>query len=221
MSMDADADGDSAAIHIRDVLSPRRWTLWQQRPRLIAYVAFVELIVGVSTTRAAITPVALRDVVIFGALAGMGVLQAELGRRVERMRRLMSGTPHVNLTSVWTFAGVLLLPPALVTALVAILYAHLATRSLYRIRRVPPFRTIFNAALVVISCHSTAAALPHLGIADMHGDLDSGWRGIGAVALAVGVYFLVESVIVIPGLTITSWSWTAILGGWGDNLLEI
>jgi UPF0716 family protein affecting phage T7 exclusion len=141
MSMDGIGTADRAADRIRDARSPRRWTLRHQRPRLILYCVVVECIAVVATVGSAIAvPTRLRDVGIFAALAGLGVLQAELGRQVERVRRLVSDTPHINLTSVWTFAGVLLLPPALVAALVAILYLHLAARSLYGIPRVPPFR---------------------------------------------------------------------------------
>jgi diguanylate cyclase (GGDEF)-like protein len=220
--MDGDLHADRAVVRIRDVLSPRRWTLWQQRRRLIFYFFFVGLIVVLTTAHSATaTQLTSRELVTFGALAGMGTLQAELGRQIERLRRLMSGTPHVNLTSVWTFAGVLLLPPVLVTALIAVLYLHLGTRSLYRIRRVPPFRTILNGGLVVISCQLAHLVLARLGLATMYAAQDHGWRSVGILAVTVAAYFLIETITVIPMLTIPSWSFQAVLGGWGDNLLEI
>lgn len=135
--MDAASEAERAVVRIRAAFSPHRWSLWKQRPRLILYCLVVEIVAVLVTVSTAISvPAATCDVVVLAALACLGVLQAELGRKVERVRRLVSDTPHINMTSVWTFAGVLLLPPALAGALVAILYLHLATRSLYRIRRV-------------------------------------------------------------------------------------
>jgi hypothetical protein len=146
--MDGARPAQPRAGRIRGVLNPAHWTLWQQRGSLIFYCFLVEPVALAATVWAAVAvPARGWDLAVFGVLTCLGVLQAELGRKIERVRRLVSDTPHINLTSVWTFAGVLLLPPALVTALIAVLYLHLATRSLARIKRVPPFRTTLNAAL--------------------------------------------------------------------------
>jgi diguanylate cyclase (GGDEF)-like protein len=137
------------------------------------------------------------------------------------MRRRVHGPPYINMTSVWTFAGVLLLPPVLVAVLVAVLYAHLATRSWYRLRQVPPFRTILNATLVVLTCYSAAFVLAASGVGDMSAALTSGWRGITAVVLAAVTYFAVAAITIIPALTITTRSVKALFGSVGDNLLEV
>ena len=151
--MDGARPAEPRVGRIRGALFPAHWALWRQRGSLVFYCFLVESVALVATVwTASEVPVREWDLVVFGVLAVLGVLQAELGRQIERVRRLVSDTPHINLTSVWTFAGVLLLPPALVTALVAVLYLHLATRSLARMKRVPPFRTTLNATLVVITC---------------------------------------------------------------------
>ncbi|WP_370971915.1 diguanylate cyclase [Amycolatopsis sp. cg9] len=220
--MDGARPAERHAARIRGALNPARWTLWRQRRSLVFYCFLVESVALVATVRtAAVVPVRAWDLAVFGVLAGLGVLQAELGRQVERVRRLVSDTPHINLTSVWTFAGVLLLPPALVTALIAILYTHLATRSLARIKRVPPFRTTLNATLVVITCYAAEVVLHRLGVPDMYTALTSGWRGVTAIALAAAAYFLVSAITILPALTITTRSVKAFFGGLGDNLLEV
>jgi diguanylate cyclase (GGDEF)-like protein len=199
-----------------------RWTLWRQRGSLICYVFLVESAALVATVWTAVSvPVRHWDLAVFAILSVLGVLQAELGRQIERVRRLVSDTPHINLTSVWTFAGVLLLPPALGAALVVVLYVHLASRSLARIKRVPPFRTALNATLVVITCYSAEFVLHRLGVPDMYTALTSGWRGVTAIALAAGTYFLVAAITIVPALTITKRTVKAFFGGLGDNLLEV
>ncbi|MCU1681934.1 MAG: diguanylate cyclase [Amycolatopsis sp.] len=222
MSMDGVDTADRGMGRIRDALSPRRWNLAEQRRRFIVYCLLIESVAVAGTVTAAITvPTRTRDIVVFLALAGLGVLQAELGRQVERVRRLVSDTPHINLTSVWTFAGVLLLPPALVTALIVILYLHLATRSLYRIKKVPPFRVVFNASLVIVTCHATQFVMARTGIPTLYAALGDVWPGVGVIVLAAAVYFLVGAVTVLPGLKITTRSFAALFGGWGDNVLEV
>ncbi|MEU4246676.1 GGDEF domain-containing protein [Amycolatopsis sp. NPDC026612] len=200
----------------------RAWALWRQRRSLIAYCFFVESVAAAATVATSIaSPPARRHLLFLGLLVALGVVQAELGRKVERMRRRVHGPPYINMTSVWTFAGVLLLPPALVAVLVAVLYAHLATRSWYRLRQVPPFRTILNATLVVLTCYSAASVLAATGVGDMSAALTSGWHGITAVALAAVTYFAVAAFTIIPALTITTRSVKALFGSVGDNLLEV
>ncbi|GAA1973826.1 GGDEF domain-containing protein [Amycolatopsis minnesotensis] len=209
------------ALPIRDVLSPHRWALWTQRLRLIAYAIAVEAVALATTVIVAPrVPVSHSEVALLGALAAMGVLQAELGRQVERVRRRVNGTPHINLTSVWTFAGVLMLPAPLVAALVAVLYWHLAVRSWYRLRRVPAFRTVLNASVVVLTCYSAKLVLAVAGLHGVRDALDGGWRGAGIVALTVVTYFVAGAVLILPALNTTSLSVKALLGGWVDNMLE-
>jgi diguanylate cyclase (GGDEF)-like protein len=220
--MDGARPAEPRVGRIRGALFPAHWALWRQRGSLVFYCFLVESVALVATVwTAAEVPVRGWDLVVFGVLAVLGVLQAELGRQIERVRRLVSDTPHINLTSVWTFAGVLLLPPALVTALVAVLYLHLATRSLARMKRVPPFRTTLNATLVVITCYSAEFVLARLGVGDMYAALTSGWRGVTAISLAAVTYFLVSAITIVPALTITKRTIKAFFGGLGDNLLEV
>ncbi|SDY05688.1 diguanylate cyclase (GGDEF) domain-containing protein [Amycolatopsis xylanica] len=219
--MTDDGAAGRAPAHIRDVLFPGRWALWQQRRGLVGYCLLAEAAAVVLTVRAAVTTVpTARDLVVLATLAGMGILQAELGRQVERVRRRVNTTPHINMTSVWTFAGVLLLPAALVAALVAVLYLHLAVRSWYRLRRVPPFRTVFNASLVTLTCHAASAVLVLAGVPAMGAVLDAGWRGVVAVVLAGVVYFAVGALVALPGLTVEKRTVQALFGGWADNALE-
>jgi diguanylate cyclase (GGDEF)-like protein len=222
--VDDEGSEPDTEMRIRNpIVPPSRWALWAQRPSLIAYCLLVECLAVLATLlTAGHFPVRPREVVIFGALAAMGITQAELGRQVERVRRRVNGTPHINMTSVWTGAAVLLLPPVLVALLVAVLYAHLAVRSWYRLRRVPAFRTVFNASLVILTCYAAKAALVLTGLGDIRHAIDIGWSGAGGVALALATYFVAGALLAIPGLnTEGKYTWQVLFGGWADNLLEL
>ncbi|RZS39115.1 diguanylate cyclase (GGDEF)-like protein [Herbihabitans rhizosphaerae] len=161
------------------------------------------------------------QLVLFVALAALGVLQAELGRHVERARRRLSGGPHVTMSSVWTFAAVLVLPPGLAGALTAILYLHLGLRSWYRLRRVPPFRTINNACCVILSCYAAAAVLFASGIDDMHSAIQSGWPGVLAVLGAMLAQFGVNAVAILPARNEIGRTPHELFGDWADNGLDL
>jgi len=211
-----------AVLRIRDlVCAPRNWVLWQQRASLICYCLLVEAVaVTVTVLTGMATPIRLGSLVMLVALAGMGIMHAELSRQVERLRRRVNATPHINMTSVWTFAGVLLLPRPLVAVLVAALYAHLALRSWYRLQRVPVFRTVFNASLAMLTCYAAGGVLTALGSAGIRDAVARGWAGAPVIVAAGVTYFLVGALVALPGLTITNWSPRVLFGNWMDNLLE-
>ena len=223
MIVDDEHSVTSPVVRIRDRIVPAsRWSLWHQRPSLIAYCLFTELLAVAATLFfAGIPPVRPRDLLIVGALAAMGITQAELGRQVERVRRRVNGTPHINMTSVWTGSAVLLLPPALVAVLVAVLYTHLALRSWYHLRRVPAFRTVFNASLVILTCYAAKAALVVTGVGDIRRAIDLGSSGAAGVAVALVAYFVTGALLAVPGLdTAGKRTFQSLFGGWADNFLE-
>jgi diguanylate cyclase (GGDEF)-like protein len=124
----------------------------------------------------------------------------ELSRHVERVRRRFNDTPHVNLTSVWTFSAALVLPPVLTPVVVAVLYVHLFWRSWYRVRGVRPYRLVFTASTVVLSSHTAWS------IRDLFAPSDLGsWNQASVVlvvALAVVAYSAVNSGLVAVAITL-------------------
>jgi diguanylate cyclase (GGDEF)-like protein len=201
-------------------LDVRRWALWSQRPRLIGYCLLIELVAVVLTLSGPITSGPSHDLRIFGVLAGMGVVQAEISRQIERVRRQISVTPHINMTSVWTFAAVLLLPAPYITAVVAVLYLHSAIRIWHRLRRVPTFRIVFNASLVVVTCLAARWILMALGFPGLSIAMHQGSAGLAPVAVCAAGYFAIGAVIALPGLNLDSHSWKALFGSLNDNVLE-
>lgn len=206
----------------RDVLvAPRRWALWRQGPRVIVYCLLSEVVAVVLTLRPFPVAVDRRTLLILVVLLVLGVVQSETGRRVERIRRRVSGTPHINMTSVWTFAGVLLLPPPLLAVLVGGLYAHLAARSWYRLQRVPVSRTISNAAIILLSCYAAQAVLRVSGSEDVRAAFSAGWAGTFAIAAAGATFFVVNALLVLPARREIGRTPEALFGTWSDNGLEV
>jgi diguanylate cyclase (GGDEF)-like protein len=188
---------------------------------VILYCLVSEVVTVVLTLRP--SPVAMdrRTLLILATLLVFGVVQSETGRRVERIRRRVSGTPHINMTSVWTFAGVLLLPPLLLAVLVGGLYGHLAIRSWYRLQRVPASRTVSNAAIILLSCYAAQAVLRLAGLDDVRSAVARGWGGTFAIAAAGVTFFVVNALLVLPARREVGHTPAALFGSWSDNGLEV
>jgi diguanylate cyclase (GGDEF)-like protein len=87
----------------------------------------------------------------FGLLLLGSIVYLEAASGIERIREVAAeGTPYVHLLTVWLFAGVLLLPPPLLCALIALGYLHSWAR-VYRFRALV-HRKVFSAATVVLGC---------------------------------------------------------------------
>ena len=95
-----------------------RWPVWGLPPNLLAAILLVE-----------VTAVGLLAIVVpqegfgtsaqwsvAGALAGLGVLHTEAVLRVEQTRRRIGSEHHIDMTSVWFFAGALVLPAVVLGA---------------------------------------------------------------------------------------------------------
>src|SRR6266540_6061866 len=110
------------------VVHPRDWALRAAPRGVLPYYLGTEL---TAITLAVSWPgpgAITADWVRFAALVLLGVAQAEFSRGTEKIRRYFAGVPHVNMTSVWIYAGALLLPPLLAVLLTTAIYGHLWLR---------------------------------------------------------------------------------------------
>ncbi|MET8853577.1 GGDEF domain-containing protein [Amycolatopsis sp. NPDC004625] len=215
-------DARVAKVRLGRVLAPpARWALWRQGPRVVGYGLVTEAVAVVLALRPVPQAVDRRTLLVLGALLLLGVAQAETGRRVERNQRRVSAGPHINMTSAWTFAGVLLLPPLLLAALVGGLYLHLALRSWYRLPRVPAWRTVNNAAIILLSCHAAQGVLRLTGVEDIRAAITRGGAGAAAVVAAAVTFFVVNALLVLPARHEVGRTPLALFGTWSDNGLEL
>ena len=201
----------------------RRWALWSLPRRLVALVVSVDAVAVALIVYAIVTDSATSaDLVRFSLLVLLSVAYIEVSRQIEFQRRLIAaGSSHVDVTSVWLFAGALILPPSLAVIAVVASFAHLWARSWSRVDGARPYRAVYSAAAVTLTCFAVSTMLRHIDPAGVFGS--SPVVAAGLIALSICVYRVVNrSVIAIAVIASTGASWRATLvGRWSDHALEL
>jgi hypothetical protein len=175
-------------------LVPTRWNLWSLRPRALAYVLTVDVL-AVAIVAAAFVwrPTDGRDWLVVGLLFAGAAVHAEAARHIERIRITRTDRPFIDLKSMWTFAGLLLvhLGPALV--LVAATFAYWWIRNE---QHPPPHRWIFSWATVVLGTAAAALVLLHMDKSTLL-TAAAGPKGLVLIALAALVRWTVNHGLVV------------------------
>jgi len=193
----------------RDVrfVRPSAWNLWTvPRPFLVLVLAVNAAAVLVIVLTSRLFPVTRAGLGTFAVLAGLSVVHLEVNRRIERMRELATeGRTYVDLKSIWSFAGLLMLPPSLVAALIVLTYAH----SWFRVGDdILPHRWVFSAATVVLGSAAGGMVLTMLHPAAYPG-LVPGWIGVVLATAAAVARWAVNSLLVFAAMplmdAVTSW----------------
>lgn len=188
-------------------LSPGRrpslthWAVWGLPSRLIAAVLLVECTaVALMLADVVARPVTTPSFPVIALLVGMAVAHTEITLGVERMRRRVAGTPHIDLSSVWTFAAALLLPPVWASAVVLVIYLHLWFR-VSRPTRVPVHRVVFTTSTVILAVHAAEATMNY-------SRLEVGQfgtpQGLFVVVLALLAYTTVNTCLVIGAIVMSA-----------------
>jgi diguanylate cyclase (GGDEF)-like protein len=173
---------------------------------VLAYLVAVEvgalIVIAVTANSVPITGQAL---FWFGLLVFGEIAHLEAARGIERIRELgAEGRPHMHLQSIWIFAALLLLPPPLVAAVIAVSYTHSWVR-VYR-RRSVLHRKVFSAASVILACAAAGVVL-QVGtggrLAPYMPHLD-GFGGMITLIMAGAVYFLVNYAMVVAVIIATN-----------------
>ncbi len=209
-SLSADRPGEGSPVR------SRRWEIWSVRPVVqVFFLATEAVTVALMAVMLARPDYHLDELKFFGALLALAVLQAELSRSVERFRYTIANTPHVNMTSVWTFAGVLALPPGLAALLSVLVYLHLWLRVWRGLPRRPTYRVAYCAAAVVLSCLVAGAVA--------RDTIPTGLGGSLLVVATALVYTTVNAVLIaVPMyLNLRRLSWRSLLGSSDENMLEL
>ncbi len=132
----------------------RRGEFWTLSGPAKSFLAGTELIAVVVTIATAATERLNSDEMVpFGLLLVLAVGYAEVAARVELVRRYLgidSSKAWTGYTSVWAFAGVMVLPVGYAALMTAIVYAHVLVLG-HRHRNVRPYRTVFTAATMVLA----------------------------------------------------------------------
>lgn len=179
------------------------WAIWSLPARVRIPVFLVEataVLLVLALIPRTVVPAAdlTADLTAAAVLCVAGLLHTEIAVGVERVRRRVTEALHVDLTSVWTFAGALLLPPAFAAAVAVLVSSHLWWRS-WR-PRVPLYKQVFNTATVVLACLAAGAVSAALG------DREAGFGSLTdllAAAVALLVYTTVNSCLVAGAIAVS------------------
>jgi diguanylate cyclase (GGDEF)-like protein len=132
------------------------------------------------------------DAARLGILLVLWVVFEEISNRIARLRVRLAAYGHVDMTSVWTFAGALVLPPALAVLLCVVVLGYAWIRH-ERHSGMRAYRQVFGAAVVVASCLTSRFVL-NLFTAGIDGSAQA-FRTIFAVLVAMLVYAAVNFVV--------------------------
>lgn len=200
---------------------PRSWPVWSLRRPALATVLVVECL-ALLTTAAIVwrMPVHRHDWVIFGVLGAGSILHMELVWSIERSREgNRANRPWADLKSVWAFAGLLLLPPALSVLLVALACVH----QRIRLPRLQTFRWLYNSAVVLLATFAAAAVLDAALPAGSYPGLPTSWQGVIIVSAAAIMRWFVNAGLVTAIILLSAPKTPAqdALGGLSSNLVEL
>jgi diguanylate cyclase (GGDEF)-like protein len=132
------------------------------------------------------------DVARLGILLALWVVFEEISNRIARLRVRLAAYGHVDMTSVWTFAGALVLPPALAVLLCVVVLGYAWIRH-ERHSGMRAYRQVFGAAVVIASCLTSRLVL-NLFTTGIDESAQA-FRAIFAVVVAMLVYATVNFVV--------------------------
>ncbi len=174
----------------------RRWSLWSLPRVAVCYFLAVELLtLALLTVVLAYAHVTSVDLGRFALLAVLGLGYAEASDRVERFKRYL-GKDGIwsNHTSVWAFAGVLVLPGAYAAVLVLLIHAQQLWLG-HRHQSVHPHRVVFITSTMVLATLAGSGFLHAVG----GGITTSGLRAALVTVGAFGIFPVVNLGVLISG----------------------
>jgi diguanylate cyclase (GGDEF)-like protein len=204
----------------RDVGGILAWSVWSLPGRLLGSVLLVDILAlslvafDVMTT----SPESYASGILAGSTLLFGaVVHSEISLRQERVRRrLIRETANIDLSSVWTFAAVILLPIAMASVFVIVVYVYLHFR-VWRPAKSPAYRQVFNTSTVLLAAHAAVGISSYvsLGASD---PLQSGFGPL-AVLAAMLAYTVVNTCLVVGVVVVSSNRSVREILGHGDELV--
>ncbi len=163
MSIAGARHGANRRITVRD------WTMWSLPRRALLFMLSVDALAAILTVVALVAASPTHsDIARLILLAALSAIYSEAEDRTDRFQRHRTQQgPYVDAQSVWTFAGVLLLPAGYAALLTAAIYTHATVRA-RRKRSWFPHRAIFTGAAVTLATltgsalYSSLSTLPHI-----------------------------------------------------------
>jgi diguanylate cyclase (GGDEF)-like protein len=164
------------------------------------------------------------DLLRFGLLALMSVVYLEVSRQVERRRRLFvaadTSASHIDMTSVWIFAGIVILPTSLAIVVVVVSMLHVWMRSWRYVDGTRPYRAGYTTATLVIACVAASHVLTALAGHPVNRSV--GATEILAIAAAMVCHRVINRLLILAAITLNVGRppWSKLMGPLADNALE-
>jgi diguanylate cyclase (GGDEF)-like protein len=178
-----------------------RWALWGLPGRVLCVVLPVEVLAVLSLVAASSHDIASLPPSWIARLAVLvlaGMISTECSIGVERIRHRRATVPHIDLSSVWTFAAAALLPGLAACALVVILYLHIYLR-VDRRAGVQAHQITYTAATIVLAVQIASTIMGMAGANPYTSAF-----GLALVALSVLAYAAVNMVLVTTVVVLAS-----------------
>ncbi|MFL6121171.1 MAG: hypothetical protein ACJ73U_16355, partial [Actinophytocola sp.] len=159
----------------------------------------------------------------FGALLVAAGLQTEFSLRTEKARRYLADGPHISMTSVWMFAGAVVLPAFLAVGLTVIIYLHLWLRVWWRVQGRSAYRVVYSATTIVLACVAVEPVMKWCGVTNVLTDGYHGGLVLLAIVVSAFVYTTINGGIVAVGIKLhhPGRPWRQTFGTRAENALEL
>ncbi|BBG01764.1 diguanylate cyclase (GGDEF)-like protein [Pseudonocardia autotrophica] len=179
----------------------RSWQIGALPPAALVFILSVDVLaVGLLVACVLRAPVPTGEqLLLAGLLSLVPVAHTELSLHCERTRRRVARNQHVDMTSVWTFCGALLLPPVLAVAVVVAVHTHRYLR-VARAAGTPAHRHLFSAATVLLAV-CTVGAIRYA--AEILAPAGSDPGGATVVLVALLGYSVVSTLLVACAVRLT------------------
>lgn len=202
--------------------SVRGWPLWSTSPPVLAYVLVVDaLALALSMGALRMVPITGGDWARLGLLTGCALVHIDVSRTIERHREVSSGGgPYLDPLSVWEFASVLILPPALAVSMVLVIRAFAYVR-IWRRVRVPLYRWVFSTAAIVLGMYAAAVVLA-AGPGAYPG-VPAGMTGLAIMILAAVLFWAINYGLVTGAILISTPTMTAaeLIAKFDEQIIEV
>jgi diguanylate cyclase (GGDEF)-like protein len=161
------------------------------------------------------------DLLRFGTLAVLSVIYLEISRRVEHRRRLFAeGSSYIDVSSVWVFAGAIVLPTVLAVVIAIVIYTHLWLRSWRHVDSRRMYRSVYTGATIVLSCLAASSMISHLDPAVSQ--VASSLTSVLALLTGLLAFRVVNAALIASAFVVSTGSTKAsvLLGTRSDNVFE-
>jgi diguanylate cyclase (GGDEF)-like protein len=179
----------------------------------------VEAVAAIASVCALITAHSTATTFVrFAVLAALCVAFEEIALQVGKLRLLISTGPQPDMTSVWTFAGALVLPAGYAALLAMGVAVHVWLRR-QRAAGQYLYRKVYTAATIVLACLASTSV--GTAVSSQMG-APAGVRTAVAIVVAAVAYTSVNRLLVVAAArTANPQAELSIVGSWEDNALEL